>query len=46
MMIQQAIQRGEVDPSVDVELAVMVMDTWTNAISHLHPERRHETRRI
>lgn len=33
MMIQQAIQRGEVDPSVDVELAVMVMDTWSNAIS-------------
>ncbi|MEO8356062.1 MAG: TetR/AcrR family transcriptional regulator [Chloroflexota bacterium] len=33
MMIQQAIERGEVDPSVDVELAVMVMDTWTNAIS-------------
>lgn len=32
MMIQQAIERGEVDPSVDVELAVMVMDTWTNAI--------------
>ena len=33
MMIQQAIERGEVDPSVDVELAVMVMDTWSNAIS-------------
>ncbi|MEW5939957.1 MAG: TetR/AcrR family transcriptional regulator [Chloroflexota bacterium] len=33
MMIKQAIQRGEVDPSVDVELAVMVMDTWSNAIS-------------
>lgn len=33
MMIRQAIERGEVDPSVDVELAVMVMDTWTNAIS-------------
>ena len=32
-MIQQAIERGEVDPSVDVELAVMVMDTWSNAIS-------------
>ena len=29
MMIQQAIERGEVDPSVDV----MVMDTWSNAIS-------------
>ena len=33
MMIQQAVERGEVDPSVDVELAVMVMDTWSNAIS-------------
>jgi AcrR family transcriptional regulator len=33
MMIKQAIERGEVDPSVDVELAVMVMDTWSNAIS-------------
>ena len=32
-MIQQAIERGEVDPSVDVDLAVMVMDTWSNAIS-------------
>ena len=33
MMIKQAIERGEVDPSVDVELAIMVMDTWSNAIS-------------
>ncbi|HLF73803.1 MAG TPA: TetR/AcrR family transcriptional regulator [Anaerolineales bacterium] len=32
-MIKQAIERGEVDSSVDVELAVMVMDTWSNAIS-------------
>jgi AcrR family transcriptional regulator len=32
-MINQAIERGEVDPSVDVELAVMVMSTWSNAIS-------------
>jgi hypothetical protein len=32
-MIDQAIKRGEVDPSVDVDLAVMVMDTWSNAIS-------------
>jgi AcrR family transcriptional regulator len=31
-MIEQAIKRGEVDPSVDVDLAVMVMDTWSNAI--------------
>lgn len=31
-MIDQAIERGEVDPSVDVDLAVMVMDTWSNAI--------------
>jgi AcrR family transcriptional regulator len=33
MMITQAIERGEVDPSVDVELAVMVMETWSNAIT-------------
>lgn len=33
MMIKQAMERGEVDPSVDVELAVMVMETWSNAIS-------------
>ncbi len=33
-MIQQAIQKGEVDPSVDVELAVMIMETWSNAISN------------
>jgi AcrR family transcriptional regulator len=32
-MIEQAIERGEVDPSVDVELAVMVMETWSNTIS-------------
>ena len=32
-MINQAIERGEVDPSVDVELAVMVMETWSNAIT-------------
>jgi len=34
MMIEQAIERGEVDPSVDVNLAVMVMETWSNAISN------------
>jgi AcrR family transcriptional regulator len=33
VLIQQAIQRGEVDPSVDVELAVMIMETWSNAIT-------------
>jgi AcrR family transcriptional regulator len=33
-MIQEAIERGEVDPSVDVELAVMIMETWSNAISN------------
>lgn len=33
MMIRQAIQNGEVDPSVDVDLAVMIMETWSNAIS-------------
>jgi AcrR family transcriptional regulator len=32
-MIQQAIGRGEVDPHVDVELAVMIMETWSNAIT-------------
>jgi hypothetical protein len=32
-MIEQAIVRGEVDPSVDVELAVMIMETWSNAIT-------------
>lgn len=32
MMIEQAIKSGEVDPSVDIELAVMVMETWSNAI--------------
>ena len=33
VMIEQAVARGEVDPSVDVELAVMIMETWSNAIS-------------
>lgn len=33
MMIKHAMERGEVDPSVDVELAVMVMETWSNAIT-------------
>lgn len=33
MMIKLAMERGEVDPSVDVELAVMVMETWSNAIT-------------
>jgi AcrR family transcriptional regulator len=33
MMIEQAIKSGEVDPSVDIELAVMVMETWSNAIA-------------
>lgn len=32
-MIEQAIANGEVDPSVDVELAAMIMETWSNAIS-------------
>jgi len=32
-MIRQAMKNGELDPSVDVELAVMVMDTWMNAIT-------------
>jgi AcrR family transcriptional regulator len=33
MMIKQAIDNGELDPSVDVELAVIIMQTWTQAIS-------------
>jgi AcrR family transcriptional regulator len=33
LLIQQAIQDGEIDPSIDVELAVMIMETWSNAIS-------------
>lgn len=32
-MIQQAMRNGEVDSSVDVDLAVMIMETWSNAIS-------------
>ncbi len=32
-LISQAIERGEVDPNIDMELAVMVMETWNNAIS-------------
>ncbi|HET9908766.1 MAG TPA: TetR/AcrR family transcriptional regulator [Anaerolineales bacterium] len=33
-MIKDAIERGEVDPSIDVEMAVMVMETWSNAITN------------
>ena len=33
MMIKQAMENGEVDPSVDVELAVLIMDTWVYAIT-------------
>jgi AcrR family transcriptional regulator len=32
-MIKQAMKNGEIDPSVDVELAVIIMDTWTYAIN-------------
>lgn len=32
-MIEQAMERGEMDPSVDVELATMVMETWNNALA-------------
>jgi AcrR family transcriptional regulator len=32
-MLKHAMDRGEVDPSVDVELAVMIMETWSNAIT-------------
>lgn len=33
-MIKQAMASGEVDPSIDMELAVMIMEIWTNAITH------------
>ncbi|HRQ22382.1 MAG TPA: TetR/AcrR family transcriptional regulator [Anaerolineales bacterium] len=33
-MLMQAIQNGEMDPSVDVDLAMMIMETWSNAISN------------
>jgi len=33
VMIKQAMKNGELDPSVDVELAIMIMDTWSNAIT-------------
>jgi len=33
VMIKRAIENGEMDSSVDVDLAVMIMDTWSNAIS-------------
>lgn len=32
-VIKQAMDLGEVDPSIDLELAVMVMEIWTNAIT-------------
>lgn len=32
-MIRHAIELGEVDPSVDLELAVMVIEIWANAIT-------------
>ena len=32
-MIKNAMARGEIDPSVDVALAVMVMETWQNTIT-------------
>ncbi len=32
-MARQAMQRGEMDPSVDLELALMVMETWLNVIT-------------
>lgn len=32
-MIRKGIEKGEVDPSVEVELAVMVMETWQNTIT-------------
>ncbi|MBK9208260.1 MAG: hypothetical protein IPL71_08150 [Anaerolineales bacterium] len=32
-MIQKAMKQGELDPSIDVELAVMIIEIWTNAIT-------------
>ena len=32
-MIRHAMELGEVDPSIDLDLAVMVMEIWTNAIT-------------
>ncbi|GAB4482316.1 MAG: TetR/AcrR family transcriptional regulator [Anaerolineales bacterium] len=32
-MVNQAKERGELDPQVDVPLAVLVMETWSNAIT-------------
>ena len=32
-MVEKAMQSGEMDPSVDVELAVMIMETWNNAMT-------------
>jgi hypothetical protein len=33
MMIKQAVKNGELDPHVDMDLAVIIMETWINAIS-------------
>lgn len=32
-MVTQARERGELDPQVDLPLAVLVMETWSNAIT-------------
>ncbi len=32
-MIQKAMKLGELDPSIDIELAVMIVETWSNAIT-------------
>jgi hypothetical protein len=32
-LLQQAIEQGEVDPSLDIELAGLIMETWNNAIT-------------
>ena len=32
-MINNAIEKGEIDPSIDVDLAVMVMEAWQNTIT-------------
>lgn len=33
LMINEARERGEIDPSIDIELAIMIMETWQNTIT-------------
>ncbi len=32
-LVNQAIEHGELDPQIDADLAIMIMETWSNAIS-------------